>query len=138
MEQLVRAAVARWTDSGLNSELASRLSQVTFQVADLPGSLLGLATSDSVWLDADAAGQGWFLDSSPADDLEFMQSLAGLRTSTEASRGGVDLLTVAAHELGHVLGLPDLDSGDSLMSDSLEVGLRRLPSAALVDALFAQ
>ncbi len=120
MEQLVRVAIAHWADTGLDNALVSRLQQVQFQMADLPGGLLGLAASDSIWLDADAAGKGWVLDSTTANEAD-----------------GVDFLTVAAHEIGHVLGLPDVDVGDSLMSESLEVGLRRLPSA-LVDAALAE
>ncbi|MEE3218881.1 MAG: hypothetical protein VX257_01395, partial [Planctomycetota bacterium] len=44
----------------------------------------------------------------------------------------VDLLTVMSHELGHVLGLADLEHGaDSheVMTESLSVGARRLPTA---------
>jgi hypothetical protein len=42
----------------------------------------------------------------------------------------VDLLTVLAHELGHVLGYDDLDpqqGGDHVMSAALDAGVRRLP-----------
>src|SRR5258708_2856882 len=45
------------------------------------------------------------------------------------------LLTVVMHELGHELGLPDLDSpadASSLMALEIGAGLRRLPTAELV------
>jgi hypothetical protein len=45
---------------------------------------------------------------------------------------------VVEHELGHVLGLEDLDSSvESLMSGTLPTGVRRGLSAAELDALFA-
>jgi hypothetical protein len=133
MQELVHSAVARWAAAGLDSSLVSRLSQANVQLADLPGGMLGLALADSIWLDADAAGRGWFLDPTPADDLEFSSASGRLYAG-----GGVDLLSVAAHELGHLLGLADMDSPDGIMSHSLEAGLRRLPTAAEVDALFAR
>src|SRR5437879_2541129 len=45
--------------------------------------------------------------------------------------GSVDLLTVVAHELGHIVGRTDLDSASQpqdLMADTLGTGIRRLPT----------
>ncbi len=43
----------------------------------------------------------------------------------------MDLLTVVTHELGHVLGLEDIDSEQQdLMSDTLATGVRRVYSEA--------
>lgn len=48
----------------------------------------------------------------------------------------VDLLSVVEHEMGHVLGLDDLDIlSAGLMSGHLGTGIRRLPESALVDAV---
>ena len=60
------------------------------------------------------------------------------RNQRHCGRQGVDLVTVMAHEFGHVIGLPDQTTqpGD-LMYQSLGVGVRRLPTAqdvALVEA----
>jgi hypothetical protein len=42
----------------------------------------------------------------------------------------IDLLSVVEHELGHVLGLGDLDAlADSLMSGTLGTGVRRSPAS---------
>ncbi|MEQ8851773.1 matrixin family metalloprotease, partial [Gimesia sp.] len=51
--------------------------------------------------------------------------------------GQMDLLTVVMHELGHTLGLEDLDSDGTLMSESLDVSERRLPSADDLDDFFS-
>jgi hypothetical protein len=52
----------------------------------------------------------------------------------------MDLLTVVTHELGHILGLPDVSATflpNDLMDTTLPTGTRRLPSATDVDAVFA-
>ncbi len=54
--------------------------------------------------------------------------------------GHEDLLTVVMHELGHTLGLSDLDpttSPTDLMAETLATGARRLPSAADVAKVIA-
>ena len=57
-----------------------------------------------------------------------------------AAAGHEDLLTVLMHELGHTLGLNDLDpalfSAD-LMAETLATGVQRLPSAQDVAAAIA-
>jgi hypothetical protein len=111
-------------------------------MADLPGSYLGFAYSDLVLIDADAAGHGWFVDATPGSDEEYGLladgRLAALADSAAAGR--VDLLSVLAHELGHVLGLDDLDEAlhpSNVMADELASGIRRAPTTDDVDALFA-
>jgi len=42
-----------------------------FQIAVLDGLTLGLATADTVFIDANAAGWGWFVDATPHDSSEF-------------------------------------------------------------------
>jgi hypothetical protein len=72
-----------------------------------------------VRLDATAAGFGWFVDPTPANDSEF---------ASGKPPAGMDLLTVVMHELGHEVGLLDLDPathpGD-LMAQTLPPGVRR-------------
>jgi len=88
-------------------------------VGNLPQDKLGATIGTTVLIDLDAAGYGWFIDPTPADDSEF---------ASGAAPAGMDLLTVVMHELGHVLGFEDLaPDAQSLMSSTLEVGTRVLP-----------
>jgi Matrixin len=47
----------------------------------------------------------------------------------------MDLLTVVLHEMGHVLGLDDLDAEGELMGGVLQPGTQHLPTHADVDAI---
>lgn len=79
-------------------------------------------------IDDDAAGLGWFVDPTPLLDEEF--GSGGSARPGTAAAAGVDLLTVLAHELGHVLGRPDLDvwsHPDDVMAEELGRGVRRTP-----------
>jgi len=132
---IVDEAVQRWEESGevTHAEL-TRLDNVTFRIADLPGLALGQAVEDVILIDEDAAEYGWYVDETPADDLEFGLKLSELElmaTSTSVAFGRMDLLTVVMHELGHVLGYEDLDpNAGVLMSGTLDAGTRRLNDSA--------
>ncbi len=113
---------------GLVSARAAQLNAVSFETADLPGRYLGWASPDRIVLDADADGWGWYVDG---------DSDSGPRPSALGSGHSMDLLTVVLHELGHVLGLPDLDAEGDLMGGVLKPGTRHLPTAGHVDAVLA-
>ena len=88
---------------------------------------MGEAVDRTILIDRDAAGYGWFIDSTPADDLEFAavtgpHSLTAGNNSPAAKR--VDLLTTVMHEMGHVLSYEHSDSFD-LMYPALSLGMRR-------------
>ena len=94
-------AVTRWTAVLGDAAAAQRLRSVRIEVMDLPGTTLGLASGAVIYLDANGAGHGWFLDPTPWEDSEFS------RSGDQGEQGRVDLLTVMAHEMGHILGLDD-------------------------------
>jgi len=110
----------------LDSEQQQLLSEVDVQVVDLAGDTLGRAVPGTIYIDVNAAGYGWFVDATPADNSEFSSaselSLIALPDSEAA--GHVDLWTVILHELGHLLGYEHADVG--AMQESLSVGERRL------------
>jgi hypothetical protein len=103
-------------------------------VADLPGNLLGTTNGTTITLDTDAAGIGWFVDATPGANEEFAatRTLAASGSLTAAPGSAAfshyDLLTVAAHEVGHALGFEHGDDDHGVMAETLAVGRRRLPA----------
>jgi len=139
LDSVVAAAIAQWAAAGATAGQLAALHATTFSVADLSGSIVGEESSPAhITIDTDAAGHGWFIDPTPSDNFEFSHALnvAGtdlLTDPTNAAAGHLDLLTAVAHEMGHVLGLPDSTSPSAvndLMYVSLVDGERRLPDAA--------
>jgi PhoPQ-activated pathogenicity-related protein len=136
---IVSAAVARWTAAGLSPEQAELLESVSFTIADLPDQVVGQASGLTITLDVNAAGFGWFIDTTPFDDAEFsVGSDAGvLYAEDPAVAGRIDLLTTIMHELGHVLGLDDSSTTSELMHEALEPGVRKPLLESDFDTLFA-
>lgn len=104
------------------------LENVDIQVIDLQGDALGRAVSGTIYIDADAAGYGWFVDTTPGDNSEFQveSQLSLIALPDTDAAGRVDLWSVIMHELGHLLGFEHENEG--LMQDTLPPGVRRLPS----------
>ena len=138
LDQLLGAASTVWASLGLNSE---QFDAVRVRISNLSGDLLALASGNTIWIDDDAAGFGWFLDSSPGENEEYRRiGRQWIADDGEAARH-IDLLTVLSHELGHFLGWEDIYTemgGESIMADRLSIGQRRLPRAEDVDVLFAE
>jgi protocatechuate 3,4-dioxygenase beta subunit len=133
LQPVVQEAKALWVATGLAAGEKAALNSAQFYITPLSGGLLGLTAGEDVWLDPTAEGQGWFVGAQPVDAAAFAPSTNGQWQAFAGSPayGKVDLLTVMAHELGHVLGLPDVPNASNpgnLMDDSLAPGIRRLPT----------
>jgi hypothetical protein len=129
LQPAIRAAVERWAAIGLNASQLEKLQNTRFVVADLQDAYLGKAQSNVIYLDANAAGHGWFVDSTPMDDNEFSHSIGNhsLQTLDPLAVDRIDLLSVVEHELGHIAGLGDLEaSADNVMCGVLGTGVRRI------------
>ena len=125
-ESVVSAAIAGWADAGATAADLALLGQVEFVITDLGGSQLAYTDGTTVYLDADAVGYGWFVDSTPYDDAEFISNPARgmMAPGWSAAFKQVDLLTVLRHEMGHVLGASHSDVDSDLMDDMLGLGTR--------------
>ncbi len=146
LDPVVDEAVSRWTAIA-GPQTAARFDRVTVEITDLPADQLGRASRDRIQIDASAAGYGWFVDETPADDLEFTivagpsQFAAPVETAAHAR---VDLLTAVMHEFGHVLGWGHTEE-DELMGETLFPGIRQTIDVLLaetdeagLDAVFEQ
>jgi len=132
---MTQQAMQRWKDAGISAEDLMRLQGMTFEIADLPDGQLATATSTHFTIDETAAGYGWYVDLSPADDAEFDVPVPGRELqTTEQSRafGRIDLLTVVMRELG-VAYQQDKKSLPNhlrrLMDNELSTAVRRLPDS---------
>jgi hypothetical protein len=129
----VTQAIADLAAAGFN---VTGLDQVDSRLDNLPGSLLGLTSQNTIWIDQNAAGYGWYIDVSPGSDVAFTQPTGANEVQAapgSPAYGHVDLLTVVTHELGHLLGFASI--GPGLLSHdwttaTLGTGVRRYPDAA--------
>jgi hypothetical protein len=114
VEAALQEALTLWGSAGLDPATLLALGQVTVIITPLPAPYLGMAAPNIIYLDPTAEGYGWFTDVSP---------------TAQPAAGQIDLLTVMAHELGHLFGLMD-GNGTALLASTLAPGVRILPDAA--------
>lgn len=117
----------RLAGSGFNVSALRAPGAVQISIAQLGDGVLGLADRHArrITLDDNAAGYGWYTD---VTDSAFTPTARGGRAkpgSLAANR--IDLVSVIAHEVGHLIGLNDSKFLDDLMGETLAVGVRRLP-----------
>jgi hypothetical protein len=113
VQPLLAEAVARWQASGQDT---ANVAGINVRIADLGRALLGLAAGNTIWLDNDAAGWGWFVDPTPSDDSEFTAP------GDQSEQDRIDLLSALMHEVGHLLG-GDHEL-DGVMQETLSDGER--------------
>jgi hypothetical protein len=80
------------------------LSNLSF--ADLPGAAVGQTTGTTITLDTAAAGYNWFIDTTPADNSEYLPTSnpnEWVAKAGSAAAGKMDMLSVLLHEYGHVV-----------------------------------
>ena len=115
-QPLLAAALERWQAAGVDT---SGLGAIDVRVANLGGTTLGLASGETIWLDDNAAGWGWYVDRTPRSDSEFT------RPGDQGERNRMDLLTVLIHKVGHLLDREHAAGG--VMAETLAAGSRATP-----------
>ncbi len=135
---VVEAAANRWNALELTNAQQQALGNLSFALVDMEAGYLASAEPGLILIDSDAGGQGWFVDATPMDDLEFSvtASPTHLYATDGAAAEGIDLLTALMHEIGHALGYSDLYGSshqDNLMHGHLGTGERLLPSEAYTE-----
>ena len=115
------------------------ITKPTLDFADLPGDGVGQTIGNTITLDINAAGHGWFIDPTPGVNEEYVAtSNPNEWVARVGAAGKMDLLTVLAHEVGHVYGLPHSSDNVSLMSEDLKPGVRHTVSLDDLKALWAR
>jgi hypothetical protein len=138
MIPLLAEGTKLWTAAlAVAPELAGALGNFRFAVAQLPGTTVARTFGTTIYFDLDAAGSGWFVDATPQDSREFTRQADGRLVAT---RGGLadarmDSLTVAMHELGHVLGFGHDSAENELMAPAIRAGHRKLEASVPADVL---
>ncbi|MCH2181060.1 MAG: S8 family serine peptidase [Mariniblastus sp.] len=110
LDSVLDDALAYWGNRGWNTSI---LESVSFELTDLRNRAIGMQHGNTIYIDVDAAGHGWYVDSD---------------VSTQETFAGMDLYTTVTHELGHVLGLSDVytaSASDDIMYGYLHNGERR-------------
>ena len=83
-------------------------------------------------LDNNAAGHGWYIDSTPLSNEEFLPTADANIWQAKpgsAAEGKMDVLSVLLHEYGHSLGLEHSTAASDAMAATLKPGERRLFTA---------
>jgi hypothetical protein len=99
------------------------LRHVTFEITDLPGDLLGLHHGQTIPMDVDAAGDGWFVEQDEGRKIKDAFRFTNPRSEFRIPHS-MDLWTVILHEPGHALGYGHESEG--MMQVRLSPGMRHV------------
>lgn len=139
LNEIVRAALGRWSQAGISGEDLRTMQGATFEIANLPEGEIASAASAHIKIDETGAGYGWYIDQFASEDNEFDVPVPGKEMQTtehSPAHGRMDLLTVVMRELGAVY-LQGKDRVPKqlrpLMEPTLSPSVRRVPVINLVD-----
>jgi hypothetical protein len=102
------AASASTLGANLLGSLAGDAAGVNLNISDLAGAAVGQTVGSNITLDTNAAGHNWFIDTTPADNSEFLPTSnpnEWVAKAGSAAAGKMDMLSVLLHEYGHALGI---------------------------------
>ncbi|NDI86594.1 zinc metalloprotease [Undibacterium crateris] len=123
------------TTANLNAMLANASGSLT-NFSDLAGTAVGQTTGTGntaqITLDTNAAGHGWFIDSTPDQNDEFLPTSnpdVWIAKAGSAADGKMDMLSALLHEYGDALGIEHSGDDGDFMVTSLQPGERRLPGS---------
>jgi len=139
LDAIATVVMSQWTDAlGAGDARLAAFADVRLVIGDLADGDLGDTQGNTIVLDADAAGAGWFVDVSPAENSEFRVRLdrnVFAAAPDSAAYDRFDLVTVVTHELGHMLGFDHDDAGQmAVMNDALDAGVRYTLDSGVVQA----
>jgi hypothetical protein len=129
LDAIATVVISQWSEAlGNGDARLAAFGDVRFVIGDLGEGDLGHAEGSTIVIDADGAGVGWYVDVSPAESSEFRvrldRNVLAAAPGSEAY-GRFDLVTVLAHELGHVLGFDHGEGGETaVMREDLDPGVR--------------
>jgi hypothetical protein len=117
LQSIFDASLAAWSSMlGLDAAVVQELDAMPVEVVDLVDGSLAYTDGTTIFIDADAAGHGWFVDATPLASEEYELVDVGTWQALEFGRAddAVDLFTVVTRQLGHLLGF-DHESGWTVM-----------------------
>ena len=137
LQPIIDEAIHWWDAAGITAAQDQMLRNAQFVITNLAGDLLGHTSGNVISLSSSADGLGWFLDpTSGSDDPNWITTATGTTAAPGSPAAGhVDLATVVAHEMGHILGMKDLPLPGDLMALYLPAGTRRMPTS--LDAYYS-
>jgi microcystin-dependent protein len=133
IETFVQQGIRYWQAAGIDDAQVAKLESAQVELADLDPGNLAFTGDDEITIDRDASNQGWFIDATPGDNVEFGSTdprTGELMANDVNAMGHYDLLTTIMHEQGHVLGLDHTPVPGHIMYGGLDVGGRILPTAS--------